>query len=67
MLAVPDRLALPVFATVKVRSTVLPIATLPKVVVPDGVTLKSGSATPVAVPEHALSFPDVSTAVTRMK
>jgi hypothetical protein len=54
-----------VFCTVKVRSAVLPTATLPKLVVVDGVTLKSGSATPLAEPEHALSLPSVSTAVTR--
>ena len=67
MLAVPERLAVLVFCTVKVRSAVLPIATLPKLVVVEGVTLKSGWATPLAEPEHALSFPEVSTAVTRAK
>ncbi len=55
-----------VFCTVKVRSAVLPIGTLPKVVV-GGVTPKSEWATPLAVPEHALSLPEVSTAVTRAK
>ena len=56
-----------VFCTVKVRSAVLPIVTLPKLVVVEGVTLKSGWATPLAESEHALSFPEVSTAVTRAK
>jgi hypothetical protein len=55
-----------VFCTVKVRSTVLPIGTLPKLVV-EGVTRKSGWATPLAAPEHALSLPELSTAVTRAK
>jgi len=56
-----------VFCTVKVRSAVLPIVTLPKLVAVEGVTLKSGWATPLVDPEHALSFPEVSTAVTRTK
>ena len=67
MLAVPERVVELVFCTVKVRSTVFPTATLPKLVVVAGVTVKSGWATPLAEPEHALSFPDVSTAVTRAK
>ena len=60
-------LALLVFCTVKVRSTVLLTVTLPKLVVADGVTLKSGWATPVAELEHALSLLLMSTAVTRAK
>ena len=56
-----------VFWTVKVRSTVVLTATLPKLVVAEGVTLRSAFATPLAEAEHALSFPDVSTAVTRAK
>ena len=67
MLAVPEMLAPLVFWTVKVRSAVLPVATLPKFVVVEGVTLKSGWATPLADAEHALSFPELSTAVTRAK
>ena len=67
MLAVPEMLAPLVFCTVKVRSAVLPVATLPKFVAVDGVTLKSGWATPLAAAEHALSFPELSTAVTRAK
>jgi hypothetical protein len=67
MLAVPEMLAPLVFCTVKVRSAVLPVATLPKFVVVEGVTLKSGWATPLAAPEHALSFPELSTAETRAK
>jgi hypothetical protein len=67
MLAVPEMLALLVFCTVKVRSTVLPVATLPKLVVVEGVTVKSGWATPLAAAEHALSLPALSTAVTRAK
>jgi len=63
--AAPERLAPLVFCTVKVRSTVPPVVTLPKLVVVAGVTLKSGWATPLAEPEHALSLPAVSTAVTR--
>jgi hypothetical protein len=66
-LAAPEMLALLVFCTVKVRSTVLLTVTLPKLVVADGVTLKSGCATPLAEPEHRLSLPLMSTAVTRAK
>jgi hypothetical protein len=54
-----------VFCTVKVRSAVPPIVTLPKLLLPDGVTARVGWATPVAAPEHALSLPLVSTAVRR--
>ena len=67
MLAVPEMLAPLVFCTVKVRSAVLPVAILPKFVVAEGVTLKSGWATPLAAAVQALSFPEVSTAVTRAK
>ena len=66
MLAVPERLAVLVFCTVKVLSDVPPMATLPKLVVPEGVTLKSGWATPLADPEQELSLPEVSTAVMRV-
>jgi hypothetical protein len=67
MLAAPEMLALLVFCTVKLRSTVLLTVTLPKLVVTDGVTLKSGCATPLAELEHGLSLPVMSTAVTRAK
>jgi hypothetical protein len=67
MLAVPEMLAPPVFWTVKVRSAVLPVATLPKFVVVEGVTLKSALAIPLAALEHALSLPALSIAVTRTK
>src|SRR4030095_6014645 len=67
MLAVPERLVVLVFWTVKVGPPVVPIVTLPKLVVVEGVTLKSAVATPLAEAEHALSFPDPSTAVTRAK
>jgi hypothetical protein len=67
MLAVPARLVLLIFWTVKVRSTEVLTGTLPKLVVVEGVTLKSALATPLAEAEHALSFPDPSTAVTRAK
>jgi len=67
MLAVPEMLAPLVFCTVKLRSTVAPVATLPNAVVAEGVTVKSGWATPLVAAEHALSLPEVSTAVTRTK
>ena len=67
MLAVPEMLALLVFCTVNDRLTVLPTVRLPKSVVVDGVTLKSGWATPLAALEQVLSLPAVSTAVTRAK
>jgi len=67
MLAVPEILALLVFCTVKVRSTVPLTATLPKLVVVAGVTSKSGRATPLAELEHTLSSPLLSTAVMRAK
>jgi hypothetical protein len=66
-LAAPEMLALPVFCTVKVRSTVPPTATLPKLVEVAGVTSRSAWATPLAELEHPLSLPLVSTAVTRAK
>ena len=67
MLADPEMLASPLFCTVKVRSTVAPTATLPKLVEAAGVTSKSAWATPLAALEHPLSFPLVSTADTRTK
>jgi hypothetical protein len=67
MLAVPEMFAVLVFWTVKARSALVPVVTLPKFVVAVGVTVKSGCAIPLAVPEHVLSFPEVSTAVTRTK
>src|SRR4030095_12386076 len=67
MLAVPEMLAPLVFWTVNVRSAVVADAILPKLVVAEGVTPKSGCATPLAEPEHALSFPEESTAVMRAK
>ena len=54
-----------VFCTVKVRSTVVPGAALPKFVVVEGETVKSACATPLAEAEHALSLPPESMAVTR--
>jgi hypothetical protein len=42
MLAAPEMLAPLVFCTVKLRSAVLPVAMLPKLVGVEGVTLKSG-------------------------
>jgi len=67
MLAVAEMLEPLVFWTVKARSTELPMATLPKLVAVEGVTLKSGWATPLADVLHALSLPEASTAVTRAK
>jgi hypothetical protein len=61
------RLEALVFCTVKLRSTDVPVVTLPKVTAVDGVTPKSTSATPLAALEQALSFPARSTAVTRAK
>jgi hypothetical protein len=66
-LADPDTVPLPVFCTVKVRSTGTLTATAPKAVEADGVTVKSAWATPLAAVEHALSLPLTSTAVTRAK
>ena len=48
MLAVPESVIVLVFWTVKIRSTVVPTATLPKLVVVEGVTLESALATPLA-------------------
>ena len=67
MLAVPESVIVLVFWTVKIRSTAVPTATLPKLVVVEGVTLESALATPLASGEQVLSFPDVSTAVRRAK
>jgi hypothetical protein len=64
-LTLPETLVVLVFWTVKVRSTVLPVVMLPKLVVVVGVTLKSSWATPLADGEHVLSLPEVSTAVMR--
>jgi hypothetical protein len=63
--AVPDTVPPLLFCTTKVRSTELPSATLPKLVVPVGVTANSLRAT--ALPRgvaQALSLPPESTAVT---
>jgi hypothetical protein len=62
---VPEMAAVPVFCTVKLRSAVPLTGTLPKLVVVDGLTVRSAWATPLADPEHALSFPAASTAVIR--
>jgi hypothetical protein len=56
-----------VFRTVKVRSTLLLIVTLPKPVVAVGVTSRAPWATPLTELEHALSLPSKSTAVMRVK
>jgi len=61
--AVPETVPPAVFDTVKVRSTKLPMLTLPKFTVPVGVTANSGRATALATLEQALSLPAVSTAV----
>ena len=66
-LAAPEMLALLVFCTVKVRSTVPLTVTLPKLVVAVGVTSRSPCATPLAELEHALSLPAKSTALMRAK
>jgi hypothetical protein len=66
-LAAPEMLALPVFRTVNVRSTVPPTATLPKPVEAAGATSRSAWATPLAELEHPLSLPLVSRAVMRTK
>jgi hypothetical protein len=66
-LAAPDRDDALVFSTVKVRSTLAPVAMLPKLTAAVGVTPRSACATPLAADEHGLSLPDVSTAVTRAK
>jgi hypothetical protein len=64
-LAVTEMLAVLVFWTVNVRSTVPLTVTLPKVVAPVGVTVTSARAAPLTEPVHALSLPEVSTAVSR--
>jgi hypothetical protein len=66
-LTVTEIPVLPVFCTVKVRSTVPLTATLPKFVVPVGDTVKSAWAAPLTDPVHPLSLPELSTAVTRAK
>jgi hypothetical protein len=66
-LAAPDRGDVLVFCTVKVRSTVVPVATLPKLTAAVGVTSIEERATALDAGVHALSLPDVSTAVTRAK
>jgi hypothetical protein len=63
--APPEMLAVLVFCTVNVRSTMPPVVTFPKFVATVGVTLKTGWATPLTGGEHALSLPEVSMAVTR--
>jgi hypothetical protein len=65
--AVTERLALLVFSTVNVRSTEVLTVTLPKLVVAEGDTVRSGRAAPLAAAEQALSLPDLSTAVIRTK
>src|ERR687891_684087 len=62
--AVPVSVVLPTFCTVKVRSTAPPTGTLPKATLPAGLTVKPRRATPLAEPEHALSLPASSRAVT---
>jgi uncharacterized membrane protein len=64
---VPEMLAVLVFCTVNVRSTAVPVVTLPKLVALVGVTPKSPRATALAAAEHTLSFPEASTAVMRVK
>jgi hypothetical protein len=66
-LAVPEMLAVLVFWTVKARSTVVPVVTVPKLVAVVGSTATSICATPLAAGEHELSLPLVSTADTRTK
>ena len=68
MLAMSESVIVLVFWTVKVRSTVVPTATLPKPVVVVGgrdAEVRLGDA--ASLGEQVLSFPDVSTAVTRAK
>src|SRR5262245_41338391 len=61
---VPESDGPPVFETVSVCSAKLPRLTAPKFTVPVGLTANSARATALATPEHPLSLPDVSTAVT---
>jgi hypothetical protein len=62
--AVPVMVPLRVLCTVNVCVAELPMLTLPNAVVPVGVTAISTCATAEATPEHVLSLPLVSTAVT---
>jgi hypothetical protein len=62
--AVPVMVPLRVLCTVNVCVAELPMLTLPNAVVPVGVTVISTCATAEATPEHVLSLPLVSTAVT---
>jgi hypothetical protein len=62
--ALPESVPPAVFWTVNVRSTKLPMFTLPKLVVPVGLTAKSACAAALAGPRHELSVPLASTAVT---
>jgi hypothetical protein len=62
--AVPVTVPPRVLWTVIVWVAELPMLTLPNATVPEGVTAKSNCATPLAMAEHALSLPVVSTAVT---
>jgi hypothetical protein len=62
--AVPVIVPLRVLCTVNVCVAELPMFTLPNAVVPVGVTAISTCATAEATPEHVLSLPLVSTAVT---
>src|SRR3977135_2345952 len=63
----PEMLAALVFCTVNVRSAVVPVVMVPKLVAVVGVTLKSPCATALGAAEPAVSLPDASTAVTRTK
>jgi hypothetical protein len=63
----PEMLAVLVFCTVKLRSTVLPTAMSPKLVAVVGVTEMSAWAAPLTEVVHPLSLPTVSTADTRAK
>jgi hypothetical protein len=62
--AAPETVPPPVFDTVTVCSAKLPRFTLPKFIVPVGVTEKSARATALAMLEQALSLPPASMAVT---
>jgi len=65
--AVPVMVPVPVLRTVKVRVAELPMATMPKLTGPEGVTAESPSATALATAEHSLSFPSLSTVVTETR
>jgi hypothetical protein len=64
---VPDTVPPPVFWTVNVWSATLPMFTVPKSMVPVGLTLKSILATALATGEQVLSLPPLSTAETATK